>query len=186
MTKLKLFITLAASLASCSSLASLYPSKWDTNFKDAMVFLPVGTDWRLLKAQCYQESRLNPLAKSPVGAMGLCQFMPATWSDMKARDASLTSPWIPELSILAAGKYMGQLNRAWSSRRHADDRYKLALASYNGGMGNLLKAQRLCNGPVAYDEIAACLPDVTGKHSEETLGYVRLIWSKWWPAMRAD
>lgn len=38
-----------------------------------------GVDWRLLKAQYYQESHLKPNAVSPVGAAGVAQFMPATW-----------------------------------------------------------------------------------------------------------
>lgn len=179
----KLFIIPAVLWASCSWSASLYPDQYDSEFKDAAIFLPVGTDWRLLKAQCWQESRLKPLAVSPVGAMGLCQFMPGTWSDMKRRYSDLTDPWLPEASIRAAGRYMGDLNRAWKSKRTADSRYKLALASYNAGMGHLIKAQRICGGPVEYDEIAACLPSVTGRHSVETLGYVQLIWYKWWGRM---
>ena len=186
MMRLKLFIMAAGLLLSCSSSASLYPNEYDDAFKDAAIFLPAGTDWHILKAQCYQESRLNPLAESPVGAMGLCQFMPGTWKEMKAKDKRFINPWDAELSILAAAKYMGQLNRFWSSKRTQDSRYKLALASYNGGAGNLLKSQKRCNGPVEYGEIVKCLPDVTGKHSAETIGYVRLIWFKWWPAMRID
>lgn len=149
--------------------------------------MPAGTDWRLLKAQCYQESRLNPLAVSPVGAMGLCQFMPGTWSDMeKHKDVALTDPWLPEQSIMAAAIYMNRLNRFWSSPRPQKDRYNLALASYNAGAGHLVKAQRLANGSIYYDDIIGHLPSITGHHSRETIEYVDLINNKWYVMMRLD
>lgn len=163
---------------------SLFPDQYDNDFKDATsVFLPLGTDWRLLKAQCYQESRLDQFARSPVGAMGLCQFMPGTWSEAKQNIPGLNSPWIPEYSILAAGWYMGKLHRTWSAERPAMDRYMLAAASYNAGAGHLIKAQRLCGGFNLYMDISPCLVQVTGKHSKETLGYVENIIGRWWPAM---
>ena len=167
--------------------ASLYPDDYDRQFKDAVnVFLPLGTDWRLLKAQCYQESRLNRFARSPVGAMGLCQFMPGTWAEAKKNIPDLNSPWLPEASILAAGWYMGKLHRTWSAERPMMDRYMLAAASYNAGAGHLIKAQRLCGGDNLYIDIAPCLIQVTGHHSKETLGYVKNIIGRWWPAMMLE
>lgn len=78
----------------------------------------------LLVAQCYTESRFNPNAKSPAGAMGIMQFMAPT-----ARDFGI-DPYDPFASIDAAGKYMAQLYRMtgdWSK----------ALAAYNWGIGNV-------------------------------------------------
>jgi soluble lytic murein transglycosylase-like protein len=179
-----LFFSLLLSLS--ASAAAAFPGDYDDEFRDAAMFLPVGTDWRLLKAQCYQESRLDPLAVSPVGAMGLCQFMPGTWSDMQRNHPELTSAWIPEQSIRAAAYYMGQLNRFWSAPRPAMDRYMLALASYNAGAGHLVKAQRLAGGVNYYAPIVEELPRVTGRHSEETINYVENIVGRWWPAMLFD
>lgn len=138
-----------------------------------------GLDWKLLKAQCYQESLLKPDAVSPVGAQGLCQFMPGTWRQVMERDVSA---FVPELSIEAAAIYMSRLRRQWSAPRPEWDRHSLALASYNAGLGHLLTAQKRCGGVAAYNGIIRCLPYVTGRHSEETITYVARIW-KWFRQM---
>ena len=52
-------------------------------------------------AQGYQESQLNQNAKSPVGAIGVMQLMPATGKDMKVGDITQT-----EANIHAGIKYM--------------------------------------------------------------------------------
>lgn len=132
-------------------------------------------DWRLLKAQCIAESALDPFAVSPVGAQGLCQFMPNTWADMQKRNADLVSPFIPESSIYAAAMYMADLNRFWRSPRPHKDRYCLAMASYNAGAGNLVKAQRLATDKVHCEPIMSELYQVTGHHSRETCGYIKRI-----------
>jgi membrane-bound lytic murein transglycosylase F len=179
------FITALVLLQSVCYSASRFPDRYDDAFERAALHLPAGTDWRLLKAQCYQESRLRPRAVSPVGAVGLCQFMPGTWADMQRRYPDLTDPYLPIQSIRAAAIYMRDLSDGWSSPRPQDDRYKLALASYNAGFGNILKAQKRCDMAVLYDRIVPpCLPCVTGRHSKETTEYVELIWGRWWPAMR--
>jgi membrane-bound lytic murein transglycosylase F len=123
------------------------------------------------------------MAVSPVGAFGLCQFMPATSREMIGRHESLTDLWLPEQSIMAAGLYMHRLIKSWSAPRPSMDRYMLALASYNAGMGNILKSQRLSGGKNSYQDIINYLPEVTGRHSEETKNYVVLIVSHWWPMM---
>lgn len=59
----------------------------------------------------------------------------------------------------------------------------ISAASYNAGAGHLIKAQRLCGGGNLYRQIIPCLPQVTGKHSAETIDYVDKIIGRWWPAM---
>lgn len=163
----------------------MFSDEFDHDFEQATeVFLPPGFDPLLLKAQCYQESRLEPLAVSPVGAAGLCQFMPGTWREVEnALGVTPSDIWIPEESIRAAAWYMGKLHRTWSAKRPAMDRYMLAAASYNAGAGNIIKAQRVCGGPVRYADIIPCLPQVTGDHATETAGYVHLIVARWYPRM---
>lgn len=136
--------------------------------------------WTAWKGQLYQESRLDPAAVSPVGAKGLAQFMPGTWAGV-AKELRLPpgSSATQDIAIDAGAYYMAKLRGAWRSPRPADDRQKLAQASYNAGLGNILKAQARCGGPAGYAEIVACLPLVTGtRNSRETLGYVTSI-AKW-------
>lgn len=89
--------------------------------------LPPGLLGRLL----HQESRFRPdiisgRVKSPVGAMGIAQFMPAT-----AKDVGV-DPLDAFASIDAAGRYLKKLYTLTGS--WAD-----ALASYNWGVGNVLR-----------------------------------------------
>jgi membrane-bound lytic murein transglycosylase F len=63
------------------------------------------------------------------------------------------------------------------------DRFKLSAASYNAGIGNLLKAQNHCNNARLYDDVIPCLPRVTGRHSKETIGYVQNIVYRWYPML---
>jgi membrane-bound lytic murein transglycosylase F len=139
------------------------------------------------KAQLYQESRLDPDAVSPVGAAGLAQFMPATWS-MMVKEMHLgvrASPHTARFAIPAGAAYMANLRRQWSAPRPQGDRHALAAASYNAGLGHLLNAQKLCGGKNRYLDIIRCLPRVTGKHSEETIQYVKRIWH-WWRLMEIE
>jgi soluble lytic murein transglycosylase-like protein len=128
-----------------------------------------------LKAQYWQESRLDPDARSPAGAEGIAQFMDPTW-----RDAIRALGWPRTLSrrnaafaIEGGAWYMAQLRRTWDRRgRHVRERHDLALASYNAGTGNIIAAQRLCADARLWADVAPCLPRVTGRHARETTDYV--------------
>lgn len=137
-----------------------------------------GVDWRLVKAQLWQESKLRPNAVSPAGAQGLAQFMQGTWSDMKKqmRMPEQARPFDPVYAVPALCFYMAQLHEEWNAEREPADRYALTLASYNAGMGNLLKAQKLAGDAAEYHRIIAQLPAVTGRdNAHETTTYVSRI-----------
>lgn len=167
-------------MAPAYSSASSFPDRYDRDIEQAAERYLPSIDWRLLKAQFYQESRLDPAAVSPVGAAGVAQFMPGTWLEVsRALGLEGVSPHMAGPAIEAGAYYMARLRSGWSAPRPEADRHSLALASYNAGFGSLLAAQRRCGGTNLYREISPCLPAVTGEYSRETLTYVRRIWRYW-------
>lgn len=80
----------------------------------------------LLSAVMHQESAGKVHARSPVGARGLFQIMPAT-----ARDLRLNDPHDPEPAAQAAARYLSTLYKRY------DGDLSLSLAAYNWGMGNV-------------------------------------------------
>jgi soluble lytic murein transglycosylase-like protein len=148
---------------------------YDTLIKTSAKKYLDGVDWRLVKAQLWQESKLKPTAVSRAGAQGIAQFMPDTWSDMKKqmRMPEHARPFDPVYAVPALCFYMAQLHDQWTAPREPADRYALTLASYNAGLGNLLNAQKLAGGAPEYHKIIAQLPRVTGAdNAEETTDYV--------------
>ena len=138
-------------------------------------YLP-NVDWRLYKAQLFQESSLKHHAVSPAGAKGLAQFMPDTWEEWAPRAGYPDAKAIDaEASIFTGAMYMAHLIKQWAWPRPEMDRYALALASYNAGLGNILKAQKASGDKSLYKEIIEKLPEVTGHHSNETINYVERI-----------
>ena len=175
------FILVCVLSASVSLSALSFDNRYDRDIKKSVKRYwsdyPKHLSW---KAQLYQESKLDPNAISPVGAKGLAQFMPLTWKQI-ARELKFNkniNPYSGYHSIYAGAYYMRKLRNGWSSPRPQEDIHKLAQASYNGGIGNIIKAQKQCGGVLLYDEIIKCLPLITGHHSKETITYVRRI-KKW-------
>lgn len=180
-----LILAVALLVASCTARAQTISSAYDSHFETySEMYLPMW-DWRWLKAQCYQESLLRPQAVSPVGARGLCQFMPGTWRDAQAALGLSAPPENPIASIHASAWYMARLRRSWSAPRPEADRRELAQASYNAGLGNILRAQRACGNPALYEPIIACLPSITGqRNAHETTTYTQRI-RRWYALLVA-
>lgn len=132
-------------------------------------------DWKWLKSQYWQESRLDPTAVSGVGAEGIAQMMPGTWIDViRAMNWPLTvSRRDAALAIEGGAYYQFKQRAAWgTSGRTAIDRNDLGLAAYNAGLGNVLKAQMACADARLWAQISPCLAGVTGQYAGETLDYV--------------
>ena len=97
-------------------------------------------DWRLMAAQCYQESTFDPKAVSFAGAKGLMQIMPGTADHLGlARDKL----YDPESNIRAAAKYIAELQQSFSDIRDGYERTNFVLASYNGGAHHIRDAMAL-------------------------------------------
>lgn len=92
-----------------------------------------------MMAQGYQESRLDQQAKSPVGAIGVMQLMPATGQDMKVGDIKQTDP-----NIEAGVKYMRFMMDQYFKDEPMDRLNKglFAFASYNAGAGRIRSLRR--------------------------------------------
>ncbi len=132
-----------------------------------------------LIAQSVQESRFNPTAVSPAGAVGLAQFMKPTAEQMakelKPKLALFKNGFDrenPIQSIWAQVYYMNKLYKVWDLGRSDEERLKLAFASYNAGIKNILKAQKKSGDRKFWNEIKLSLHLVTGKNSRETITYV--------------
>lgn len=114
--------------------------------------------------------------------------MPGTWIDIiralnwpktvSRRDAAL--------AIEGGAFYQMKQRQAWGTAgRTTHQRNDLGLAAYNGGLGNMLKAQKLCNDARLWPDISPCLVKVTGEYSRETLDYVVKI-NRWYAQMSVE
>ena len=137
-------------------------------------------DWFV--SQVVQESRFSEKAVSRTGARGLAQFMPKTGDEVSrelmARGAleSKFDRENPKQSIKAQVYYMNKMFNVWTLNRSDESRMQLALASYNAGAGNILKAQKESLGAKHWHDISKKLKQVTGvANSKETINYVRAI-----------
>jgi soluble lytic murein transglycosylase-like protein len=79
-----------------------------------------GVPLSLLVATAYEESHMNPSARSGAGAAGLLQLMPATAHELRLEGND------PATNVLAGARYLRQMIDRFGSR-------DLALAAYNAG-----------------------------------------------------
>ena len=166
-------------------------STYDNYFKAAARY--TGWDWKLIAAQCYQESGFDPNAVSWAGASGLMQIMPST-----ARQYGLTEEKLfsPSENIAAAAQHIRYLQRQFGDIADAEERVCFVLAAYNGGLGHIRDAQALArkrgSNPQKWADVslyvrnlsnAAFYRDPVVKYGymigSETYGYVLSIMDRW-------
>lgn len=166
-------------------------SKYDNLFRNYS--LSIHWDWRLMAAQCYQESTFDPDAQSWAGAMGLMQIMPSTAEHL---GLALTDILDPESNISAAAKFIGELEQKFSDIPSRDERINFILAAYNCGPLHLRDAMALTgkhgDNPKKWNDVAKYVlklsesqyyNDPVVKHGymrgSETVDYVTKIRQRW-------
>jgi soluble lytic murein transglycosylase-like protein len=85
-------------------------------------------DARLIHAVIAAESAYNPLARSPKGALGIMQLLPAT-----ARRFGVVDIWDARQNISGGTRYLAGLLKLF------DNDMGLALAAYNAGENAVLR-----------------------------------------------
>ena len=96
-------------------------------------------DFLLMAAQGYQESTLDQRVKSPVGAIGVMQVMPATGRELKVGDITQLEP-----NIHAGVKYMRFMMDQYFKDEPMDRLNKglMTFAAYNAGPGRVRQLRR--------------------------------------------
>jgi membrane-bound lytic murein transglycosylase MltF len=139
-------------------------------------------DWLMLIAQGYQESRLDQSARSPAGAIGVMQLLPATGAEMGVGDITEL-----ENNIHAGARYVRwMIDRYYAEAPMSEDnKLLLALASYNAGPRRVremrTEAERIGLDPNEwFDNVETIAAQVIGR---ETVQYVSNIY-KYYIAFR--
>jgi membrane-bound lytic murein transglycosylase MltF len=112
-------------------------------FKDAVEFFRkyadnYDFDWLMIAALAYQESRIDQSLRSPAGAIGVMQMLPAT-----AGDPNVNIPNIGELenNIHAGVKYLRFLRDRYFEKEPMNEANKMlfTFACYNAGPARVAK-----------------------------------------------
>lgn len=150
-------------------------------------------DWRLMAAQCYQESTFDPQAKSWAGACGLMQIMPST---AEMLGLSMSQIHDPESNIAAASRYLAMLEGKFGDIADRNERISFVLASYNGGYHHIRDAMALTSkhggNPKRWEEVSEYVQRLASPvyyrdpvvkngymRGSETVDYVHKIRQRW-------
>lgn len=140
-----------------------YPTKYHDTIREEARKRRIAPE--LVMALILQESYYNPKARSGVGATGLMQIMPATGKEIGRKlhgFFNVTRLEDPETNIELGTYYLGTLIRLFNGNVY------LAVASYNGGQGNVMKWRRAApSKPI--DEFIESIP------FPETRNYVKRV-----------
>jgi membrane-bound lytic murein transglycosylase MltF len=134
-----------------------------------------GFDELMLVAQGYQESRLDQSDRSPVGAIGLMQVLPATGAEMGV--GNITEP---RANVHAGAKYMRLMIDKYLGDANFDEQNRalFAFACYNAGPGRIARLRGEAkkdglNEDVWFDNVERVAARRIG---QETVRYVRNIY----------
>ena len=132
-------------------------------------------DWVLMAAQGYQESQLDQDAKSPVGAIGVMQLMPATGKEMQVGDITETEAKHPHRHQVM--RFM--IDQYYEKEPMTElDKALFTFASYNAGPGRVRRlrqeaAKRGLDPNVWFQNVEYVAAEKVG---QETVTYVSNIY----------
>jgi len=131
-------------------------------------------------AQIHQESLWKPGAKSPVGASGLAQFMPATADWMPEVDALLfdVNTIDPRWSLRAQSAYTKWIFDRVQGKDECN-RWAFVLSAYNGGIGWVYRDKKLSEDPFTWWGSVDKNSDRAGWAYKENREYVDKIMFRW-------
>jgi len=112
------------------------------------------------------ESSFNPSARSPVGARGLFQLMPATAKELGLSTLLPDERTNPEKSAQAAAAYLRKLHARFGD-------WPLAIAAYNAGGGRVSRALAKQNAKT-FAEIASALSVETQMYVPKVLATLQV------------
>lgn len=148
-----------------------------------------------LAAQLHQESAWKLRARSPVGAQGLAQFMPATakWiASVFPDQLGKFDPWDPRQAALAAAIYdnhlLQRVRPIGAGALTTCSQWAFALRAYNGGEKYLLRERAMADhaGASANDWVHVARYRARSPAAwRENIGYPRQILIKLEPAYLA-
>lgn len=133
-----------------------------------------GLPWTLLAALAYQESHLDPRARSYTGVRGLMMLTLQT-----AKGLGVTDRLDPVQSIDGGARYLAHLLKGLPESIPQQERLWFALAAYNLGPGHVedgrILTQRQGGDPDSWVSVAEHLPLLTRPRYHATLehGYAR-------------
>jgi hypothetical protein len=138
--------------------------------------------------QVHQESRWNVVARSPVGAEGLAQFMPTTTEWIAAaypKHLAAAQPYNPGWAMRALVQYdlwLYSRNQA----RSPCEKWAMILSAYNGGQGWVNRDRRLAlasgaDGLAWFDSIEKFNAGRSAANFKENRHYPRVILLRWEP-----
>ena len=139
-----------------------WTKKYDRHFKkySKRYFGPL-FDWHWFKAQGIAESGLQAKSKSHVGASGIMQLMPSTYTEISGKNPHFLEVDTPRWNI-AAGIYYDRLLYRKFKKIPEQEKLYLTLASYNAGYGRILKAKKkLTLEQTSWNNIKSHLPGQT-------------------------
>lgn len=166
-------------------------STYDDHFRAAARL--TGWDWRLIAAQCYQESGFDPNAVSWAGAKGLMQIMPATAQHL---GLPLEQIHAPAENIAAAARYIKELSARFKDVRNREEKVKFILAAYNGGYYHVRDAMALARkygkNPFLWEDVSFFIRGLSSERyyrdpivkygymiGSETSDYVASVIERW-------